>query len=65
MLNLPSRHFELLGVEMVKALRAVLVDQFTPACEEAWTLVYKILSDMLQARMTKYNVDIGYKITLE
>lgn len=64
MLNLPPRHFELLGGEVLKGLREVLGDKFTPEVEAAWTLVYTILSEMLQSRMKKYNKDIGYTINL-
>lgn len=64
MLNLPPRHFKQLGMEILIALREVLGEKLTPEKEEAWVLLYEILSDMLQSRMKKYNADIGYTLNL-
>jgi hemoglobin-like flavoprotein len=41
-------HYAAVGQALIDTLRAGLGDDFTPACEQAWTAVHAALSDAMQ-----------------
>lgn len=56
LLSIEVRHFDILGVELVKSFEELLHDKFPPQAKEAWIIVYDILSRMLRKHIASYSV---------
>lgn len=54
-------HFDILGVELIKAFEELLGERFTNSAKEGWALVYQAISMKLQAHLENYNKEFAYE----